>query len=190
MCCVLLLIVNILGSGSGSGLQIINTNIQPPSANIEQHAENTVVSDIEEEEEEEEEEAEEETFEEEMTEETTRQLGIANKEIGLKQKPGKKKEEMVRPSSASTAADTPSTEDGMKYNFKQKLTDKSKKMSKDNGIEARDKRHRPRKETFTMEAERKSESCEAKTSGWDISMELLLNLTCMILYRVGNQLEH
>ena len=68
----------------------------------------------------------------------------------------------------------------MKNNFKQKMIDKSKKISKDSGTEARDKRHRPRKETFTMEAERNSESCEAKTSGWDISMELI-NLNCMIL---------
>ena len=88
-------------------------------------------------------------------------------------KSGKKKEDSVR----SSSADTTSTEDGIKSNFKQKLIDKSKKISRDTGSEARDKRHRPRKETFTMEAERKSETCEAKTSGWGISMELcLLNL--------------
>ena len=161
MFCVLFLIVNILGPGSGSGLHILNTNNS--SDNIEQLSENTdatIISDIEEEEEGAEEEGAE--------EETTLQQGSSTKEIGLKQKAGKKNEDMVR-----TSSDTPSSTEVV---GKQKLIDKSKKISKDNETEARDKRHRPRQETFTMEAERKYESCEAKTSGWAISMEACYKL--------------
>ena len=144
-------------------MQIINTD--NPLADIEQ-GENTVtvISDIEEEDEE----VEEETFEEELTEETALQHGSVNEEIGMKNQ-GKKKDNMVRASSG-TAEDTPSVEDGIK--------DKSKQ---------RDTPHRPRKETFTMDAERKD---EAKTPGWSLSMKQYLELPCMILYRVGNQLEH
>ena len=160
----LLLIVNILGSG---GLQTINTN--NPFVNIEQ-GENTgtIISDTIEEEEEE---VEEDTVEEEITEEITLQYGSVHKDIGMKQQQqqGKKKVDMVRQSSQGTAV--PSFGDGIKDNFKQKLTDTSQKFSKDHGMETRDKRHRPRKETFTMEAERKDENCEAKTTGWDLSME-------------------
>ena len=147
-------------------MQIINTNNLPTSSNIEQLDENTptIISDIEEEEEEEKEEAE---------EETTLQQGSLTTEIGLKQKPGKKTEDMSRPSSVGTVPDTPSSTEDV---CKQTLIDKSKKISKDNGIGARDKRHPPRQETFTMEAERKSESCGAKTSGWAISMELSCKL--------------
>ena len=192
MFCFLLLIVNI--SGPGSGLQIINAN--NPSLNIEQQDEitGTVISDIEEEGEEEEE------VEEEITAETSLQRGAVNEEIGMKQKPkqkqkqkqkqGKKKEDMARPSSLGPAKDTPSTEDGIEDNFKLKLIDKSKKISKEIGNEARDQRHRPRKETFTMNTERKSDNCEAKTSGWTSAWNNVVNLICMILYRVGNQLEH
>ena len=161
----LLLIVNILGSG---GLQTIITN--NPFVNIDQ-GENTgtIISDTIEEEEGE---VEEDNVVEKIPEETTLQYGSVNEDIGMKQqqqKQGKKKVDMVRQSSQGTTV--PNFGDGIKDNFKQKLTDTSHKFSKDHGMETRDKRHRPRKETFTMEAERKNENCEAKTTGWNLSME-------------------